>query len=585
MSTIEPTGMNDDRNPLWDALYDDRDGDKDRVPPREARVSAACRCERFAAARMRSGELQERLSSLLEHSGCAPFLVLLETILNRMPEGLLVADADGQVLTMNRAALDLHGHAALEAFRTEDAFADRYEFRDLHDNLLPNKQWPLQRAVRGEAFSACEVQVRRLDTGARWYASYNGTPLYDEDGEVLLALLTFRDVTEHIHREHALAAAKERVEAACQTQRDFLARMSHEIRTPLTGILGFAGVLAKAVDPQHRTFARLIERSGQRLRETLEAVLALAKFEAGQMTLERAPLRIAEEVEATFQLFAQEAGAKQLHYGFHVAPDARKTHAHVDRGALSIIVQNLIANAIKYTEAGEVTVTVDVAPPDTVQIEVADTGIGIDEAFLPRLFDPFTRESERWGRTYDGSGLGLSIARQFAERMDGTIAVDSEKGVGSRFTVSLPAVRSPDEGPACAELPCFEGADFRVLVVEDDSTTQLLLRVLLAERCDVTLVSTATRALDVIHERRTEQAPPPFDMILVDVCLRGALSGTDLLARLREMADFRKIPVVALTAHAPPRNRGSFRESGFDACLEKPFTPSELFSLITQMMD
>ena len=245
-------------------------------------------------------------------------------------------------------------------------------------------------------------------------------------------------------RNDALRAAKESAEARNQAKSNFLASMSHEIRTPLTGILGFASVLADEVKPKHRTFAELIQRSGNRLKNILDAVLTLAKIDADKMSLDRERVSLSDEVKMAFQLFEQKAQDKGLDYHLHTA-DSDALVAYVDRGALSIIAQNLISNAVKYTEAGEINVRIRRASPEAVEIEVEDTGHGIDEAFLPNVFDPFTRADGPQHGSDKGSGLGLAVTKQFVERMNGSLAVESEKGLGSRFIATLPtAAAFPD---------------------------------------------------------------------------------------------------------------------------------------------
>ncbi|HET6567743.1 MAG TPA: HAMP domain-containing sensor histidine kinase [Rhodothermales bacterium] len=253
-------------------------------------------------------------------------------------------------------------------------------------------------------------------------------------------------------REETVPGAREEVLGAVEMKSIFLANMSHEIRTPLTGILGCASILTRTLEGKPRSYAERIERSAKRLTETLNAVLTLAHLESGRVAMHLESLEIAAETAEIVRIYKPEATRKNLSLSLETAPGAFGAHAMLDRGALKGILQKLIGNAIKFTERGGVTVRISVedavssvpnangrtASERRVVIRVADTGIGISEAFIARIFHPFTQESTGLERTHEGSGLGLCIAHQFAEHMRGSLRVESTKGRGSVFTVSFP---------------------------------------------------------------------------------------------------------------------------------------------------
>ncbi len=250
-------------------------------------------------------------------------------------------------------------------------------------------------------------------------------------------------VLERLEREHELLAAKDEAEAASRMKSSFLANMSHEIRTPLTSVIGFAeaaGTEASALDlPEDSTlpkYARMIEQGGKRLLKTLEGVLTLSKLEAGQMELASGAVDLTEQAQRVAEELGPKAQEKEIDLRLEAGPSP--TWAEADEGGVQIVLRNLVSNAIKYTEEGEVRVRVYRAN-GRAALEVEDTGIGMEPGVAKDLFEPFRQASEGFDRDYEGTGVGLAVTKKATEQMGGTIEVETEKGEGSRFTVRLPA--------------------------------------------------------------------------------------------------------------------------------------------------
>jgi signal transduction histidine kinase len=243
----------------------------------------------------------------------------------------------------------------------------------------------------------------------------------------------------------ALRAAKEQAEEMARLKSAFLANMSHEIRTPLTAIIGFAEVLSEEVEAEHRECTRLIEKGGKRLLDTLNSVLDLARIESGTIEVDVAPLDVAREVHELADGLRPLATRKGLSLVVHAPVSG--VRALADRVALDRVLTNLVGNAIKFTDAGRVVLSVRVRGA-YVCVRVADTGRGIGAAFLPKLFDAFHQESTGFARSHEGTGLGLTITKRLVELMGGTIAIESTQGVGSAFTVALPKAEGICEGEA-----------------------------------------------------------------------------------------------------------------------------------------
>jgi CheY-like chemotaxis protein len=355
--------------------------------------------------------------------------------------------------------------------------------------------------------------------------------------------------------------------------------MSHEIRTPLAAIIGFASILNDEVSEQHRRFISFIERSGKRLLETLNSILNLSMLESGAVKLNREVVHVAQDVLQQSDRLRPLAEEKAIALEV-VLPD-EDAQAFLDPACLDRILYNLIGNAIKFTEKGGVTVTVS-THKDQVVVAVQDTGVGIDPEFLPYLFSDFKQETMGEDRSYEGIGLGLAITKRMVELLEGTIQVETEKGVGSTFTVMLPRLSLKHHDTGLVEQGSSNGAEPssgrpRLLVVEDNPEMLVLLKHYLASHFDVSTAPDIHTALD--------QGPPRrFDLVLMDVNLGDRGAGVEDLVDLRRVEAYRRTPAVAVTAFALPGDRERFTAAGFDAYLGRPFTRQQLFETLDPLL-
>ncbi len=262
-------------------------------------------------------------------------------------------------------------------------------------------------------------------------------PVTDEEGEVASLLISARDVTSQKEHERALVEAKETAEEAARLKSAMLANMSHEVRTPLTAIIGFSDLLAERLDGEAAHFNERIRKSGRRLMKTLNSVLELSRLEAGGQDLRVATVCLGAVAQEAVEMLRPRAEENEVALRVERA-GAEEVEGRWNEGALHRIAENLLGNAIKFTPAGEQVVARVWAEGAEAVLVVEDTGVGISEAALPKIFDAFKQESEGLRREYEGSGLGLSIVDQLVQGMGGAIEVESEKGEGSRFVVRLP---------------------------------------------------------------------------------------------------------------------------------------------------
>ncbi len=355
----------------------------------------------------------------------------LDTILQSMADPLFVVAPDGTVELVNDAVTDTLGYdeAMLVGRPLGFVFAGGVVEADA---LLARV---LQRGYSGNR----ETTLQQRE-GAELPVAFSAAAMPGDDGGVRGIVCVAKDVTQQKLFEAELIRAKEQAEEVSRLKSNFLANMSHEIRTPLTGIIGSAQVLTGELEGEHLDLVETMGRAGIRLLGTINSVLDMARIEAGALHPEAEPLEVAEEVADAISVLRPLALGKGLRLGLaEVTPGVR---AAADPDCLHRICVNLIGNAIKFTQRGEVVAEID-AEAGAAVLRVRDTGIGIGEDFLPELFDSFKQESTGMQRSHEGSGLGLSITKRLVELMDGTVEVESTRGVGSVFTVRLPLAGGP----------------------------------------------------------------------------------------------------------------------------------------------
>ena len=486
-------------------------------------------------------EQSERFRRFFQDNGAMMFMVDAES---------------GRIEAANSAAIEFYGYPIERLIGMSIAEIDTLppeELRRLRMKVLDG---------RGSVFHL----HNRLASGEVRDVEINKTPIRIGDRRMLFAII--HDETARVQAEAELVRAKEAAEAAAQAKGEFLAHMSHEIRTPMNGILGLAELaLRRPLEPLARDYLEKLHRSGQHLLDILNDILDQSRIDASQLRLENAPFGVQELLGGLLDLFSEVAAQKGLKLRVSVADDV-PLYLLGDAVRLRQVLANLLDNAIKFTEQGEVRLQVTcLGMQDAVarlRWAVTDTGPGIDAADHARLFAPFSQGDQTVSRRHGGTGLGLSISRGLVETMGGVLNLTSTPGVGSTFAVELPLPVAAAPAPRTAAqlgLGHLHGA--RVLVAEDHPVNRLVIADMLALLgVDATLVGTGREVLDALARER-------FDAVLMDIQMP-EMDGLTATARLREQPAFATLPVIAITAGVTEVERAKVAAAGANALLAKP---------------
>ncbi|HET6720670.1 MAG TPA: response regulator [Rhodocyclaceae bacterium] len=524
-----------------------------------------------------------------------------EITLASIGDAVITIDAEHRVTFLNAAA------QALTGFDPENALGRPL---DRVAQITPEPNQPALAVLRVGATTIADRGVLTARSGRQAKVEYSLSPIHDAGGGLIGGVAVLRDVTERRRAEaelrelnekleerverrtKELSVARQQAEAANVAKSYFLANMSHEIRTPMNSVLGMTHLLLRTpLDPKQRDYAEKIDTAGQHLLRLIDQILDLSKIEAGKLQLESADFNVHLLIANLSSVMVGKANDKGLRIACEV--DAAIHYALIgDSLRITQILINLCSNAIKFTDAGSVTVRVKVMHEDEqnvmLRFEVADTGIGLCPEEKARIFQPFQQADASTTRKYGGTGLGLTISRQLAELMNGVLDVDTVPGEGSTFWFSAVFRKSKTplqdaslafalEQNASLEHYRHILAGKRVLLAEDHPFNQQVAVALLEDVGIITRVAnTGLEALKYLSKER-------FDCVLMDVQMP-LLDGFEATRRIRENPDLPDLFVIALTANASSDDRKRCLDAGMDDFLTKPVDPSRLYTMLSAML-
>ena len=542
-------------------------------------------------------DLQEKADTALRESERR-----LRQFIEAVPVGVCVLEATGKPYYVNQA-----GRKILRLSTNTLSFNSLGE---LHFNRIcvanservyPAHFCPLRQALKGKTMAVddqefhWEGKIIPLQTSA--------VPIFDESGNILYAIATIEDISEHkkveqllkdynqtLQREieektKALRQAKELAEAANKAKSEFLANMSHEIRTPMNTVLGFAEILSDLITPpRQKEYLAAIQTSGRSLLSLINDILDLSKVEAGKLRLEYNPMSLSQLCKDIRQIFAYKLETQKLELIIDIPPDLPAL-IFLDEIRVRQILLNLVGNAVKFTEQGHVKLSVHFQWADetnktiNLQIMVEDTGIGIPASEQQKVFEPFEQQSGQSQTKYGGTGLGLAISHRLVEMMGGNITVRSEVGEGSLFVVSFKAVKlvSPSvivtaPSKPLLDLKTIQFAPATILIVDDNADNRKLLKSYL-ESYPFTFLEAENgqEAFKLAGEAQPE-------LIFMDIKMP-ELDGFAATKLLKNKDSTRHIPIIVVSASVQTELEQEIRNLS-DGFLLKPFNKNALFTVI-----
>ena len=513
---------------------------------------------------LRTRELLEQVQTTEERT---------RLILESAAEGIFGVDTEGRITFVNSTACRLLGFKTEEMIGHASHALIHYHHPDGSDYL--REECPMFAAYqRGEA-SRIDDEFLWCKDGRGLPVEYGATPIR-KDGALVGAVISFTDITERKRQEAEILAAKQKAEEATEMKSMFLANMSHEIRTPMNAIIGLSHLALKTpLNSKQRDYVSKVHNAGTSLLAIINDILDFSKIEAGKLDIETTDFQLDEVIGSVTTVTAQKAHDKGLEFLADVA-SAIPEQLRGDPLRLGQILTNLVNNAVKFTEHGEIRLKIELLEKTgekaQLKFSVRDTGIGMTKEQAAKLFQPFSQADMSTTRKHGGTGLGLTICRRLVELMGGQIWLESEPGVGSTFIFTI--WLGVGEASAAARRVPSQFQNLRVLVVDDNAAArEILIESLepLAERADS--VSSGHEALAAIRER---DADSPYDVVFMDWRMPG-MDGLQAARQIKNDSTLRKQPaIIIVTAFGREEVREEAEKLQVDGFLVKPVTKSML---------
>ncbi|HEV2718810.1 MAG TPA: PAS domain S-box protein [Thermoanaerobaculia bacterium] len=499
----------------------------------------------------------------------------LESLIENADDVIYRADARGRFTFVNATASRLTGYGKDELIGMSYLKLVRPDYRDAV------KEFYEQQHSGKAANSYLEFPIITADGQEMWLGQ-KVQPVF-EHGEIIGYHGLARDVTDRKQLKDELVLARDAALESVQLKSQFLATMSHEIRTPMNGVIGMLALLLETeLSAEQREIATTVQTSADSLLTIINDILDYSKIESGKLIFERNEFDLIEVIDGSVDLLAEQARSKSLQIAVVVEPDV-PTNLRGDAGRLRQVLINLIGNAVKFTAEGSIVVAAsmdgETESEVLVRFTVSDSGVGIEPEVVERLFTPFVQADGSMARRFGGTGLGLAICKQLVEQMNGEIGVESEPGQGSTFWFTAELEKQPpasrEAQPIAPAMP-VQAQQMRVLVAEDNRVNQKVV-VSQLRKLGHTAVAVgngleALAALDEID----------YDAVLMD-CQMPEMDGYEAATIIRRRRRYKKLPIIAMTAHAMAGDRERCLDAGMDDYITKPFKTEQLAAVLSRV--
>jgi len=555
-----------------------------------------------SVARISEGGMVGVFHDITRQKGVQDELERLSIVASSTDNMVLITDAQGRTEWVNRAFTERTGYQLIDLIGRKPGQVLQGEGTDLEAVARMREAIEEGRSVREEV-----LNYTRL--GEPYWAGVQITPILDQQGQVSRFISVQSDTTERKRQEQAileqkleleervlsrtaeLARAKELAEAATEAKGAFLANMSHEIRTPLNAIVGLSHLcLQTTLTTKQRDYLVKTERAARSLVRIVNDILDFSKIEAGGLVFEHAALRMPDVLANVEAVVGQLARDKGISFETRLAAEVPAAMLG-DALRLEQVLVNLCGNAVKFTPSGTVTLRVGLQSTAgdavTLHFEVQDTGVGMTEQQMSRLFQAFTQADNSITREFGGTGLGLAISKRLVERMNGQIWVHSEPGVGSTFSFTVQLELGPAGTPAPVPSPAprplllsmrQQHAGARILVAEDNEFNQQVVRELLeAFGAEVIVVGSGRQALEQLSDS------PQVDLVLMDMQMPD-MDGLEATRRIRQTPALSHLVVLAMTANATADDRSRCEQAGMNDFQTKPLIPTQLYQMLARWL-
>lgn len=508
----------------------------------------------------------------------------LSRAVEQSPVTIIITDINSEIVYANPKATEITGYPLNELLGKntkilKSGLTEQVVYNNLWDTISSGKIW------RGEL-------LNRKKNGELYWEYVNISPIMNNDNIVTHYLAVKEDITVRKNMQEELIKAKEQAEKMNKLKDAFIANISHEIRTPLNGILGMTQLIQNSfsqyVPENNDNYFDAIRQASTRIIRTVDMILNFSRMQIGEFPVSIKPVSLSSILDNLIKEYSSAAESKSLELSF----ENRCGHVVLILDEYSIIqaISNLLDNALKYSEKGFVKLILYADEDNQVKLDIQDSGIGISDDYIHQIFDPYSQEETGYSRAYEGVGLGLSLVKKYLDINGADISVASNKGEGTTFTIhfrkdkvefkednfiheyeKLPA-KPPNIRKERVRKP-LRGHRPSILVVEDDGINQLFIMSLLKNDYETVGSHNANEAIKLIKKQ-------PFDLILMDISLKGGMNGLELTKLIRGTIEFPFTPIIAITGHSSPEDRQNCLEAGCNEFISKPFMDHELLEKI-----